>query len=573
VLTNVTINGKTIAVPAGSTILAACQQADIKVPTLCHHPDQQVKAACRVCMVEVEGHRILQPACSYPVHPGMVIHTATPAVREARRTILELMLASHPADCLQCPRNLKCELQQLASEMNVRETPFPKALRELREDQSTVSIKRTPAKCVNCRRCVHACLTTQGIGLLYTAARGRSTVVQTAADAPLSETPCVLCGQCLQACPVGAITEVDDTDKVWDALADLTKHVVVQVAPAIRVALGEEFGGESGSIVTGKLVAALRLLGFDRVFDTDFTADLTILEEGHELLERVTHGGTLPMITSCSPGWVKFAEHNYPNQLAHLSSCKSPQQMFGTLAKTYYAEKSGLLPSSVFVVSIMPCTAKKYEAARPEMASSGYRDVDVVLTTRELARMLKQAGIDWASITADEFDAPLGISTGAGVIFGATGGVMEAALRTVYEVVSGQELGVVDFMEVRGMTGVKEAAVQMGDLVVRVGVAHGLANARQLMEQVASGSSPYHFIEIMCCPGGCIGGGGQPIPTTHAVREKRIRSIYNADQAMVLRKSHQNPAVAELYEEFLKRPLGHKSHSLLHTEYVPREAR
>jgi len=570
VLTNVTINGRAIAVQAGSTILEACRQADIKIPTLCHHPDQAVKAACRICVVEVVGNRLLQPACSYPVSEGMAVNTATPAVREARRTILELMLSNHPADCLQCPRSFTCELQQLANELNVRETPFPSLLRQQKTDQSSVSLRRTPDKCVNCRRCVHACLSTQGIGLLYTAGRGRSTVVQTTGSAPLSDIPCVLCGQCLQACPVAAITEVDETERVWEALADPAKHVVVQVAPAIRVALGEEFGGEAGSVVTGKLVGALRRLGFDRVFDTDFTADLTIIEEGHEFLHRLSHGGTLPMITSCSPGWIKFAEHNYPEHLAHLSSCKSPQQMFGALAKTYYAEKADIRPEDVFVVSIMPCTAKKYEAARPEMTSSGYRDVDVVLTTRELARMLKQAGIDWAGVPAGEFDAPLGISTGAAVIFGATGGVMEAALRTVYEVVTGQELGNLDFTEVRGMVGVKEAAVPVGDLVVKVGVAHGLANARQLMEQVANGTSPYHFIEVMCCPGGCIGGGGQPIPTTNAVRERRIRAIYSVDEAMTLRKSHQNPAVAKLYEEYLKRPLGHKSHTLLHTEYVER---
>lgn len=569
-LTNVTINGRAIAVQAGSTILEACRQADIKIPTLCHHPDQAVKAACRICVVEVVGNRLLQPACSYPVSEGMAVNTATPAVREARRTILELMLSNHPADCLQCPRSFTCELQQLANELNVRETPFPSLLRQQKTDQSSVSLRRTPDKCVNCRRCVHACLSTQGIGLLYTAGRGRSTVVQTTGSAPLSDIPCVLCGQCLQACPVAAITEVDETERVWEALADPAKHVVVQVAPAIRVALGEEFGGEAGSVVTGKLVGALRRLGFDRVFDTDFTADLTIIEEGHEFLHRLSHGGTLPMITSCSPGWIKFAEHNYPEHLAHLSSCKSPQQMFGALAKTYYAEKADIRPEDVFVVSIMPCTAKKYEAARPEMTSSGYRDVDVVLTTRELARMLKQAGIDWAGVPAGEFDAPLGISTGAAVIFGATGGVMEAALRTVYEVVTGQELGSLDFTEVRGMAGVKEAAVPVGDLVVKVGVAHGLANARQLMEQVANGTSPYHFIEVMCCPGGCIGGGGQPIPTTNAVRERRIRAIYSVDEAMTLRKSHQNPAVAKLYEEYLKRPLGHKSHMLLHTEYVER---
>lgn len=569
-LTEVTINNLKVQVPAGSTVLDACNKAGIKVPTLCHHPDQQVKAACRVCVVEIEGNRLLQPACAYPVYPGMIVHTSSPKVREARRTIIELLLASHPQDCLQCPRNLKCELQQLANDLNVSDTPFPPHLRNLKHDHSTPSLKRNPDKCVNCRRCVNACMHTQGIGLLYTAGRGHDTVVQTAGNGNLNEMACVLCGQCLQACPVGAITEVDDTDEVWDALADPAKHVVVQVAPAIRVALGEEFGMGPGSIVTGKLVRALRMLGFDRVFDTDFTADLTIIEEGNEFLERVKHGGKLPMITSCSPGWIKFIEHNFPDHLEHLSTCKSPQQMFGALAKTYYAEKEGINPKDVYVVSVMPCTAKKFEANRPEMWSSGFKDVDVVLTTRELARMLKQAGIDWAAIPEEEFDAPLGISTGAGAIFGATGGVMEAALRTVYEVVAGHELLEINFTAVRGMEGIKEAAVEVGDMVVRVGVAHGLAQARKLMEQIARGESPYHFIEIMCCPGGCIGGGGQPIPTTNEVRQKRIDATYKVDEAMVLRKSHQNPAVTALYEEFLKRPLGLKSHNLLHTHYTKR---
>ncbi|MDP3057892.1 MAG: NADH-dependent [FeFe] hydrogenase, group A6 [bacterium] len=547
---NVTINGRQVSVAPGCTVLEAAKVAGIKIPTLCYHPDQSLKAACRVCVVEIEGNRLLQPACAFPVFPGMVVKTSSPKVREARQTIVELMLSNHPQDCLHCSRNLNCELQTLTQELNIREAPFAELPRMLKQDNSTPSIKRTPDKCLNCRRCIEACTKIQGIGILYTTGRGQSTVVQTALEQNLNDVPCILCGQCLQACPVGAITEVDDCSRVWDALYDPTKHVVVQTAPAIRVALGEEFAGSAGSIVTGKLVAALRALGFDGVFDTDFAADLTIIEEGHEFLHRLQHGGTLPMITSCSPGWIKFAEHFFPEQSSHLSTCKSPQQMFGALAKTYYANKKGIDPASVFVVSIMPCTAKKYEAARPEMNASGYPDVDVVLTTRELARMLKQAGIDWASLAQEDFDAPLGISTGAGVIFGATGGVMEAALRTVYEVVTGEELANVNFTVVRGLQGIKEADVNVGGTVVKVAVAHGLANARQLMDQVALGESPYHFIEVMTCPGGCIGGGGQPIPTTNAVRQKRIDAIYQADTEMTLRKSHLNPAVAALYEEF-----------------------
>lgn len=565
-----TIDNNLVQVPDGSTVLQAAQSAGVKIPTLCYHPDQNVKAVCRICVVEIDGQRLLQPACSYPVSEGMVVRTNSTQVRETRKTLLELMLSNHPQDCLQCPRNLNCELQQLTQQLSISDSPFPRLPREFRPDTSTPSLVRNPEKCLNCRRCIEACLNVQGIGILYSTNRGKRTIVDTANGEDLANLPCVLCGQCLQACPVGAITDVNNTDVVWAALADRTKHVVVQTAPAIRVALGEEFGMAPGAIVTGKLVSALRRLGFDRVFDTDFTADLTIIEEGHELLQRIQHGGTLPMITSCSPGWIKFIEHNYANLLPHLSTCKSPQQMFGALAKTYYAEKAGVEPKDVVVVSIMPCTAKKFEAGRPEMNSSGFVDVDVVLTTRELARMLKQSGVNWSDIKEDDFDAPLGISTGAGVIFGATGGVMEAALRTVYEVVTGSELQNVDFKSVRGMDGIKEAQVELGDSIVRVAAAHGLKQARKLMEEVAAGESPYHFIEIMCCPGGCIGGGGQPIPTTNAARQKRISATYQVDEEMPLRKSHQNEAVKTLYEEFLKHPLGHKSHELLHTRYTPR---
>ncbi|HSL93328.1 MAG TPA: NADH-dependent [FeFe] hydrogenase, group A6 [Bacillota bacterium] len=570
-LVDISINGRTASVQEGSTILQAAESLGIVIPTLCHHPDQRVKGVCRVCMVEIAGHRVLQPACSYPVYQDMKVSTVSRQVRETRQTMLELILAAHPQDCLQCVRNLNCELQSLTRDLNIQETPFDRQVRSAKGDRSTTSIVRNPDKCINCRRCIDACHEVQGIGLLYTQGRGKSTVVQTEMEKDLSEIPCVLCGQCLQACPVGAISEVDDTERVWEALGDPTKHVVVQTAPAIRVAIGEEFGLEPGAVVTGQLVSALRMLGFDAVFDTDFTADLTIIEEGHEFIDRLTNQGRLPMITSCSPGWVKYIEHNFPDHLDNLSTCKSPQQMFGALAKTYYAKKLSLKPEDVYVVSIMPCTAKKFEAARPEMNSSGQRDVDVVLTTRELARMLKQAGVKWTALPELEYDQPLGISTGAGVIFGATGGVMEAALRTVYEVVTGDALSDINFTAVRGMQGIKEATVAVGDLTVKVAVAHGLANARQIMNEIAEGTSPYHFIEIMCCPGGCIGGGGQPIPTNNAIREKRIGATYQADSAMALRQSHHNPAVACLYKEFLRRPLSHTSHELLHTHYQPRK--
>ncbi len=582
-----TIDGQTVEVAAGSTILEAAQKAGIDIPTLCYHPDLSIKAVCRICVVEVEGQRVLQPACAYPVSEGMRVRTNTPRVREARKTILELMLAHHPQDCLNCARNLNCELQELSQRLGVREIAFPLVNRDLPIDELSPSIVRDPNKCVNCRRCISVCHEVQGVGMLDSVNRGFDTVVTAPFWRSLVELSCVNCGQCALVCPTGAITERDDTQRVWDALADPTKHVVVQTAPAIRVSIGEEMGLPPGTRVTKRLVAALRRLGFDKVFDTDFSADLTIMEEGSELLERLAKGGTLPMITSCSPGWIKFIEHYYPDLLPHLSTCKSPQQMFGALAKTYYAEKAGIPPEDIFVVSIMPCTAKKFEAGRPEMSASGYPDVDVVLTTRELGRMLREAGIDLMELPEEEYDEPLGISTGAGAIFGATGGVMEAALRTVYELVTGTELENLDFEEVRGMEGIKSATVRLplreaaaaaenpasdsSTMEVKVAVAHSLQHARTLLDKIRASEADFHFIEVMCCPGGCIGGGGQPIPSTNAERRQRIRGIYEEDAAMPLRKSHENPAIKTLYEEFLGKPLGERSHKLLHTHYQPRE--
>lgn len=560
-----------VKVPKGSTVLDATKAAGIYVPTLCHMDGHKALGACRVCLVEVEGGRGLQASCALPATDGMVVRTNTKRVHDARKTVVELLLSAHRQECLTCVRSLNCELQDLAKRLGIQENRFEGEMPAQLVDTTSPSVVRDSGKCILCRRCVTVCHEVQSVGQLFPVERGFETVIAPAAKKNLNEVACVACGQCITACPVGALREKSHIDRVWDAINDPEKFVVVQTAPAVRAAIGEEFGMPAGSLVTKKMVAGLRRLGFDRVFDTDFTADLTILEEGNELLQRVKSGGVLPMITSCSPGWINFIEHFYPELLPHLSSCKSPQQMFGALAKTYYAEKIGVKPENMYCVSIMPCTAKKLEAGREEMCSvEEIPDVDAVLTTREAAQMMREMGVDFVNLADENFDEPLGISTGAGVIFGATGGVMEAALRTVYEVVTGDELKDVNFTAVRGLEGVKEATVKVGELDVKVAVASGLSNARKLMDLIMEGKADYHFIEIMCCPGGCIGGGGQPIPTTDEIRLKRIEAIYREDEGLPMRKSHQNPAVIALYNEFLGEPLGHMSHKLLHTKYKKR---
>lgn len=571
-MVNVIIDGQRLEVPKTATVLEAVNKAGIKIPTLCYHPELRPEGACRVCVVEVEGARSLVASCVYPVNEGMVVKTNTAAVREARRMVVELLLANHPKDCFTCARNLNCELQTIAADLGLRDIRFEGARKSIPIDNNNPSLVREQEKCILCGRCIRACSERQGVHVYSFVHRGFNTNVAPAFEVGLDKAPCTYCGQCAAVCPTAAIVEKDDTKGVWAAISDPNKHVVVQTAPAVRVALGEALGMGPGSIVTGKMVAALRDLGFDKVFDTDFTADLTILEEGHEFINRLNNRGKLPMITSCSPGWVNFIEIMYPDLLEHLSTAKSPQQMFGALAKTYYAEKCGIKPENIVSVAVMPCTAKKAEAAREEMDSTGTgQDVDFVITTRELARMIKEAGIDFNRIQAEEYDAPLGISTGAGVIFGATGGVMEAALRTVAEVVTGKELECIDFHAVRGMNGVKEAEVPVGDLTVKVAVAHTLANARILMDKIRSGQADYHFIEVMACPGGCIGGGGQPYSTCGDIRQNRINSIYECDQCSSLRKSHQNPAINELYDTWLGKPNGEKAHHLLHTHYHPQK--
>jgi len=582
------INNIPVKVPEGTMILEAARQAGMHIPTLCFVEGLKPVGGCRVCVVEVEGAQNLVASCSMPVAEGMKVSTNTARVRGARRAVVELLLSEHNGDCQTCDRNEDCELQALAAELGIRQVSYIGERTRRRLDNSTPALVRDNGKCIKCRRCVSVCNETQNVGALFPQGRGFETSIGPAFNRDLSTVACVQCGQCAAICPVGAITERDQIDELWAAIDDPDIHVVIQTAPAIRAALGECFGYPPGTLVTGKMVAALRRLGVDAVFDTNFAADLTILEEGNELLARLRGAlvdgeqVALPMFTSCSPGWIKFAEYYHPDMLPNLSTCKSPQQMFGAVAKTYYADKLGKRPQHIFVASVMPCTAKKFECQRPEMDASGTRDVDVVLTTRELGRMVRSAGIDFHGLPDEEMDAPLGLSTGAADIFANTGGVMEAALRTAYEVVTGRELPGENLhvVPIEGLEGIKEAELLiqktlpdwkfLEGVTVKVAVAHGLANAQRVIAAVKSGEKAYHFIEVMTCPGGCIGGGGQPRFTDNKIRQARIAAIYREDEGKKLRKSHDNPALKKLYEEFLGQPLGHRSHDLLHTKYAQR---
>lgn len=574
-MVNIKINNMPLSVPKGISILEAARMAGIEIPTLCYLKKINEIGACRICMVEVKGARSLVTACVYPVNEGMEIFTNTERVRKSRKMTLELILSTHDRKCLSCVRSGTCELQQLCKEFGVDdEGRFDGANPVHEYDDSAIHMIRDNGKCILCRRCVAACQA-QHISVIGANARGFDTHIGSAFERPLDSVACVSCGQCIVNCPTGAIYEKDDTAKVLEAINDPEKFVVVHTAPSIRVTLGECFGMHIGTNVQGKMVAALRRLGFDKVFDTDFGADLTIVEEANEFLGRVQNGGVLPMITSCSPGWIKYCEHYYPDMLDHLSTCKSPQQMSGAIIKTWYAEKMGIDPKDIVVVGIMPCTAKKFETKRNDQAASGYPDVDYSLTTRELGRMIESAGIYFKHLPDEEFDNPLGDSTGAAVIFGATGGVMEAALRTAVDKLSGEELKSLDFTEVRGTDGIKEASYTVNGMEVKVCVVSGLANANAIMEKVKNGTADYHFIEIMGCPGGCVNGGGQPIQ--HAVvrnfvdlKARRAAALYEADKDMPLRKSHESEAVKRLYAEFLGEPGSHKAHEVLHTSYVAR---
>ena len=575
-MVNIKINNRPYTVPKGSTILEAARYAGIEIPTLCYLKEINQIGACRICMVEVKGARSLVASCVFPVNEGMEIFTNTEKVRHSRKMTLELILSNHDRKCLSCVRSGTCELQKLCKEFGVDiEDRFDGEMTRYNFDDSAAHMVRDNNKCILCRRCIAAC-DQQGISVIGANARGFDTHVSSAFDKDLADVSCISCGQCIVNCPTGAIVEKDDTDKVLAAINDPSKFVIVQTAPSIRATLGEAFGMHIGTNVEGKMVAALRRLGFDKVFDTDYAADLTIMEEANELIERVQNGGTLPMITSCSPGWIKYCEHYYPEQIPHLSSCKSPQQMFGAIMKTYYAEKMGMDPKDMVVVGIMPCTAKKFETKRDDQAASGYPDVDIALTTRELARMIESAGIFFKHLPDEEFDTPFGESTGASTIFGATGGVMEAALRTAVEKLTGETLEDVDFVAVRGMEDVKEAEYDVAGKKIKVAVASGTKNAKVLMDQIKAGTSEYLFIEIMGCPGGCINGGGQPIQ--HAVvrnfidlKARRAEALYTADRNNAVRKSHENEAIKTLYTEYLGKPGSHKAHEILHTSYVARK--
>ncbi|MDL2207544.1 [FeFe] hydrogenase, group A [Desulfovibrio sp. OttesenSCG-928-M16] len=574
---SLTINDKHVEVPDGSTILDAARKLDIHIPTLCHLDLHDIKmvnqgASCRVCMVEVKGRRTLAPACATPVAPGMEVFTHTPRTIIARRTVMQLILSNHPKDCLVCAKNQDCELQALAAELSIQNIRYTGEMTQYRKDESSPALTREMNKCVLCRRCETMCNEVQTVNVLSGINRGFQTTVGTAFNLPLLDTNCTSCGQCVAVCPTAALSEVNNVGKLVRLLNDPDKYVVVQTAPAVRAALGESFGLAPGTPVTGKMVAALRQFGFKKVFDTNFAADLTIMEEASEFIHRLQHGGKLPMLTSCCPGWVKFFEHQFSDLLDVPSTCKSPQQMFGAIAKTYMAQELDIDPAKMVVVSIMPCIAKKYEAGRAEMNADGYKEVDLVLTTRELVKMIREAGINFNSLPDETFDSPMGESTGAAVIFGASGGVLEAALRTAHDWLTGKSLEKIDFIQLRGLSGIKEAVISIGGTDVRVAVASGLGNARKLLEDIRSGKSSYHIIEIMACPGGCIDGGGQPYHHGDlSILEKRARALFSEDKSMRLRKSHENPAIKKLYADFLGEPHGDLSKKLLHTKYVRRQ--
>lgn len=573
---NLTINGLKVSAPAGSTILEAAHAAGIRIPTLCYLKEINEIGACRMCVVEVKGARNLVAACVHPVSEGMEVYTNTPKLISSRKKTLQLLLSNHDKKCLSCVRSGNCELQQLCREYGVDdENYFASESNHYELDDSAAHMIRDNNKCILCRRCVAVCEKVQGVGVIGTNNRGFATFIGSAFDMGLGETSCVSCGQCIAVCPTGALYEKDYTDKIIEAIADPEKYVVVQTAPSVRAALGEEFGYPMGTDVEGKMAAALRRIGFDKVFDTNFSADLTIMEEAHEFLDRVKNKGVLPLMTSCSPGWVKYCEHYYPDQLDHLSSCKSPQQMFGAITKTYYAEKMNIAPEDIVCVSVMPCTAKKFEIQREDQDAGGVPDVDISITTRELARLIRKVGINFRSLPDEGFDDPLGESTGAGVIFGATGGVMEAALRTAVEELTGETLEKVEFTEVRGTEGIKEAVYNVAGMDVKVAVASGLSNAKIIMDKIRAKEAVYHFVEIMCCPGGCVNGGGQPqvhadVRNFEDVKAIRAKVLYDNDAAKTLRKSHENPSIKRVYSEYLGEPGSEKAHHILHTTYVKR---